>query len=556
MKRSLTKAPARERGAVLFVAATLVFASPLLSAAEGADGHITERVAGGMPLTPAITSITKSNQAAVVAWKGFGGKYELVGRESVTSGTWQLLTATAGLAAETPLAAGNQFFQVRLTEPNYAGSDVCAKCHEETHTSEMATKHASALASLKAIGMDKNASCLPCHTVGYGFPTGFKDEASTPGLANVQCENCHGPAAAHAAKPGDLSLRPKIEISAKLCGGCHTDVHHPMYEEWEGTAHAQVTESVHEELLSTNAATVTGRINSCGACHSGSVRLAKLAGTADPSGPEAAAISVHCVVCHDPHQETAHGAQLRNPLSSMEKFSYSTSKTFSEQYNSNINLCGQCHNDRGASWTGTGRPPHHSPQYNMLVGQTGVLDPSVTTKNSPHRNLDKQCASCHMQTVHPTDITAANPVVTGHGWKVDVTSTNSACLDCHDDPADKLATSKTAIQARIDTVKGLLDQWATTKAPEALRTKYGTRAWETTSLGTLSNPNGLTISGPTAAEQTNLVAGVQAIPTNIMQARFNLYLVHHDHSGGAHNAAYARTLLTVAENKVKAELAK
>jgi hypothetical protein len=555
MNRVFAKAPASLLTVAAFAVATLV-AAPL-SAAEAGDGHITERVAGGMPLTPAITNIAKANQEAVIQWKGFSGKYEVVGRDNVAGGAWQLLTTATGKAANVPLAAGNQFFQVRFTEPGYAGSAVCATCHEETHTSEMATKHATALASLKAIGMDKNASCLPCHTVGYGFPTGFKDEATTPGLANVQCENCHGPAAAHAAKPGDLSLRPKVEISAKMCGGCHTDIHHPMYEEWEGTAHAKMSESVHEELLSTNQATVTGRINSCGACHSGSVRLAKLAGAADPSGPEAAAISVHCVVCHDPHKATANGSQLRNPVASTAKYSWSTSKTFAEQYNPDINLCGQCHNDRGANWTGTSRPPHHSPQYSMLVGQVGVLDAAVTTKNSPHKTVvEKQCVTCHMQTLTPATPTEANPVVKGHGWKVDVTSTNSACLACHDDPTDKLTSTKTALLTRIDTVKGLLDQWATTKAPAALQTKYGARAWETTSPGVLSNPNGLAITGPTTAEQTNLVNGVQSVPTNIMQARFNLYLVVHDNSGGAHNAAYARTLLTVAENKVKAELAK
>ena len=40
----------------------------------------------------------------------------------------------------------------------------------------------------------------------------------------------------------------------------------------------------------------------------------------------------------------------------------------------------------------------------------------------------------------------------------------------------------------------------------------------------------------------------------IKQARFNLYLVEHDGSYGGHNAAYAYSLLQVADAKVRAWL--
>ena len=50
-----------------------------------------------------------------------------------------------------------------------------------------------------------------------------------------------------------------------------------------------------------------------------------------------------------------------------------TSDTFSKKYNTNINVCAQCHNSRGDSAKTSSRPPHGSAQYNMLLGTVGEL---------------------------------------------------------------------------------------------------------------------------------------------------------------------------------------
>src|SRR5678815_4745342 len=65
--------------------------------------------------------------------------------------------------------------------------------------------------------------------------------------------------------------------------------------------------------------------------------------------------------------------QLRQALSSTNDFFLTTSDDFTSKYNPNINVCAQCHNHRGASWTSTSRAPHHSPQYNILLGTVGLL---------------------------------------------------------------------------------------------------------------------------------------------------------------------------------------
>jgi hypothetical protein len=143
--------------------------------------------------------------------------------------------------------SSNAFFRVSGPAPYYAGSAVCLECHENIHTSESDTRHAGAFtnALFVARGGQTNSSCLPCHTVGFGLPTGFQlinNTTPTPHLGGVQCESCHGPAANHAANPDDFIARPRIELAATVCGGCHTGAEQPTYDEWLTSGHAKVSE--------------------------------------------------------------------------------------------------------------------------------------------------------------------------------------------------------------------------------------------------------------------------------------------------------------------------
>ena len=409
--------------------------------------------------------------------------------------------------------------------------------------------------------MDKNASCLPCHTVGYGSPNGFIDEATTPSLAGVQCENCHGPAGGHATKPldknnkPDQSLLPVRTFAGEMCGGCHTDSQHPTYEEWAGSLHG-TTQIPQEEFA--DPAGGPGRMLTCGACHSAASRTALLNGAAQypnpgdfqsnvttndmPSTAVASTTGITCVACHDPHFKE-NDSQLRFPLASKIPFSYNTGTNFAANYNPDVQVCAQCHNMRGASWTGTSRPPHHSPQYNILIGYGGY-DAGIAPGDVPqsaHMDIDTQCAHCHTHPSTPPSVSESTPAYMGH----DFTPTMQACAPCHDEVGAALlmATIQANTKKQIAEVKGLLDQWALTKAPADLSTKYGALAWEFTSIGQLSTPTAQVPTGPTTAEQ-------KAVPDSIKQARHNLYMIEHDHSYGVHNGIYSRFLLNVARTNV------
>ena len=496
--------------------------------------HLTVPQPGGMPGWPVLTGIERTTNGVRVTWDGPSGYYQLFQKSSLTGPqTWQAVGARTNRVRNATITtfSSNAFFRVSGPSPRYAGAQVCADCHANIHSTEMDTRHAAAFQTLKQIDQDKNPSCLPCHTVGYKLPTGFTSEANTPQLAGVQCESCHGPAANHAANETDPVVRPRVELAGQVCGGCHTGSHQPTFEEWSSSGHFSVVEDM----------SPSGRVDSCGRCHSGSARLTMLSGKSALAVTNDANVGITCVVCHDPHRnhvwtnvltQVVSTNQIRYPVASTNDYSLSTSDVFTNKYNPNINVCAQCHNQRGASWTSTSRPPHHSPQYNMMLGTAGELDPGASRWRASHGLLiEKQCVGCHMQAEEYQS--EAQPAVTGHRFEVD---TYATCMACHPLPELLVDFTQYAISNRIWEVKSELDLWGTTKAPLALRTNYGALSWEYSTPGGLSSGT----KAPTTAEQAQ-------IPDRIKKARYNVYMVYHDGSFGVHNGVHSVNLLDAAD---------
>jgi len=96
---------------------------------------------------------------------------------------------------------------VRAEEHAYIGAKKCKMCHIKEYKSWAETKMAKSFDVLlpgeraeekKAAGLDPDkdyttdADCVRCHSTGYGKLGGFTDMDSTPDLAGVGCEMCHG----------------------------------------------------------------------------------------------------------------------------------------------------------------------------------------------------------------------------------------------------------------------------------------------------------------------------------------------------------------------------
>jgi hypothetical protein len=101
-------------------------------------------------------------------------------------------------------------------EPQYIGSDACGKCHEKAYDIWKASKHSHAYETLVQAKHPSNnqfdGECIVCHTVGFGYNTGFTSEQATPKLMNVGCENCHGPGSLHAKNPKNQEWRDRMNL--------------------------------------------------------------------------------------------------------------------------------------------------------------------------------------------------------------------------------------------------------------------------------------------------------------------------------------------------------
>ncbi len=130
----------------------------------------------------------------------------------------------------------------------------CKKCHFKTHRSWKKTLHANAMDVLKPgekpdikkkFNLDpqkdytKDASCLPCHTTGYGKSGGYPEVGGTwtddqeklaKENAGVGCEMCHGAGEKYAEYKKDhpdykraelAKLGLNVPMTADVCTKCH-----------------------------------------------------------------------------------------------------------------------------------------------------------------------------------------------------------------------------------------------------------------------------------------------------------------------------------------------
>jgi hypothetical protein len=155
---------------------------------------------------------------------------------------------------------------------SYAGTKKCRPCHLKEYTSWSETKMAKAFELLKPgagasaktkAKLDPNkdytgdATCLACHTTGYGKPGGFVDMATTPDMAGVGCEVCHGPGGTYLQKE-HMSLQNKEykkaalvavglvgQITSEQCTACHNPKS-PFFKEFK--FEERKTKGTHEKF--------------------------------------------------------------------------------------------------------------------------------------------------------------------------------------------------------------------------------------------------------------------------------------------------------------------
>lgn len=443
-------------------------------------------------------------------------------------------------------ATTNLVLQRNVSVGTYLGAHTCALCHsggviaQDKYHQWQQTAHATfftrAIDGLEAPYY--RASCIQCHVVGYDTDPaavngGFDDVAAQLGwtfpsrltngnwaampqqlknLANIQCENCHGPGSEHGMALGQTNVfnwpRISVNYSSGDCAQCHSEEPYHVYPlQWANSRHAV---AVREERTA------------CAGCHQGLGFIDRMKGV-----PEAqrrtAYESINCTACHDPHDATnPHQLRAMSPITLNDGF------TVVDKGGKGL-LCMHCHQARrnatnyvevtaGSSVFG----PHHGPQADMLVGANAVTYGKVIPSSAHYQVVQDSCVTCHMQDTARTD--PAHLQVGGHTWKMawDTGSNRvelvQACVQCHGD-IDTFDFKRQdydgdgIIEGVQTEVKGLLDK-----------------------LGMMLPPLGR----PEVASDT---ATRQKFTRPQLRALYNYLFVLEDGSYGIHNLSYAVGLL-------------
>ena len=491
---------------------------------------------------------------------------DLVGQYTVVA---TIVTSGSGTASVTNT----------ITAATYMGVNTCALCHsggvvaQDEFTPWQTTAHASIFTQgINGQIIENGApfysqSCLVCHTVGYDVNTnavngGFDDVAtqlhwtfptvlaptnwaymqavypSLANLANIQCENCHGPGSQHAYSLGNTNFI-SVTVNSGDCNQCHDAPSHHIYgTEWYASRHA----------LTTGPASAN-----CLTCHSANGFIAREAANTNGTYAVVATTNVtfapiSCQTCHEPHGATipTNNPHLLRTLTAVTMPDGTVITNAGEGA-----LCLECHQNRNGSATnqlvqypqgkltwfgGSSFGAHDNPQGDMIEG----LNANTYGQNipsSPHRYaVTNLCVGCHMQTLSASD--PGLYLAGGHTWNMSynvVTNgiTNTVdevgvCMPCHGPiPSFNFQTADYngdgVIEGVQTEVQHLLDKLSTLLPG----TNYQASSGNYVADGLVKT---------SLKFQTNW-------PAKFLKAGYNWQFVTEDGSKGVHNVAFAVGIL-------------
>ncbi len=236
-------------------------------------------------------------------------------------------SSTSGATTGTINVVASEWVGVGTIGGSTAASPQCGACHDgvvqdDQLTGWQATEHASQFEDSMSLyaSLSPEPYLLPYHTVGYNTGadnSGFDDLALDYGfeftstaitfsqftssypavakLANVQCENCHGPGSDHT---GDDSQIDFSSSQSGVCGQCHV-----QEAVWQHSAHNS-TGGATGSYVSTWTTS-----SGCVRCHYSEGFIEHVQGDLDRSENHVFP-GITCATCHDPHDAT-NSYQLR-----------------------------------------------------------------------------------------------------------------------------------------------------------------------------------------------------------------------------------------------------
>jgi hypothetical protein len=372
----------------------------------------------------------------------------------------------------------------------------CLNCHENlmvgnTFEPWAQTGHAEIFSTQLDTSTHYGPSCFSCHTVGFDpdFDNNGFDDApdyfdfldagllNNPGdnwttmldlfpaaarLANIQCENCHGPQDEY---PGDYTAAhtegaPRMSLSSDLCASCHGEPpRHARFQQWQTSGHANYALAIDESQSGT-----------CAKCHTANGFLAwmpALLGEGDVNDPvevtwtEDEAHPLTCVTCHDPHSIGTTSGNGTNATMRITGHTPPLLAGFTAYGVGKGAICMTCHNSRRGlrndsnfdeiyGTSEAARAPHGPTQTDILMGEN-AYHVAVGYRGN-HSFLSDSCVKCHLQETPPPEELSYNLGGTNHSFG----ASPEICADCHGDGYEAESIQE-GVQETLDILQDTLE---------------------------------------------------------------------------------------------------
>jgi len=260
-------------------------------------------------------------------------------------------------------------------------------------------------------------TCLGCHNgedmlVIFRTPHGQQADPESP-MAQLQCENCHGPGGEHAGRRSSRTIhQPVITFGPDattpigdqdaICMDCHQG---DVSLAWTGGTHERNDTGCtgcHSVHLATDPVGLrSGQAEVCFSCHR-QQRADSMKPSAHPlrSDHPARVAAMACTDCHSPHASVSAGQLKRNTLNE---------------------LCLGCH----AEFRGPVLFDHApvSEDCSLCHQPHGSIHPALLTRRPP-----LLCQSCHSQRGHPSLSFTDGSLP---GGKPSAMVLERSCMNCH-----------------------------------------------------------------------------------------------------------------------------